>query len=76
MNHSHQKSRFKSYSESQPQLAPHTPVIAHNGTWLELSAMDESFRWALPRPKIRLKGSPQLLLAFGRCFPSLKGEEQ
>lgn len=29
-----------------------------------------NFVWALLRRKIRLKGSPRLLLAFGRCFPS------
>jgi len=26
--------------------------------------------WALLTRKIRLKGSPRLLLAFGKCFPS------
>jgi hypothetical protein len=26
--------------------------------------------WALLRRRIRIKGSPRLLLAFGRCFPS------
>jgi len=27
-------------------------------------------RAALLRQKIRIKGSPKLLMAFGRCFPS------
>ena len=26
--------------------------------------------WALLTRRIRLKGSPRLLLAFGKCFPS------
>ena len=26
--------------------------------------------WALLRRKIRIKGSPRLLVAFGKCFPS------
>jgi ferredoxin len=31
---------------------------------------EASLPWALLRRRVRLKGSPRLLLAFGRCFPS------
>ena len=31
---------------------------------------EKSLVWALIRGKIRLKGSPKLLVAFGKCFPS------
>ena len=29
-----------------------------------------SLLWALLRRKIKIKGSPRLLIAFGKCFPS------
>ncbi len=45
-------------------------VVADSRTWLEFLAKDRSLLWALLRRKIRVKGSPRLLLAFGRCFPS------
>jgi ferredoxin len=45
-------------------------VFADSSTWLGFLAKERSLLWALLRRKIRLKGSPRLLLAFGRCFPS------
>jgi ferredoxin len=45
-------------------------VAADSRTWLKFLAKEEHIVWALLRRKIRLKGSPRLLLAFGRCFPS------
>ncbi len=45
-------------------------VVADGRTWLEFLTKDRSLLWALLRRKIRVKGSPRLLLAFGRCFPS------
>ena len=33
-------------------------------------AKERNLVWALMRRKIRIKGSPRLLLAFGKCFPS------
>jgi ferredoxin len=45
-------------------------VTADSGTWLGLLAKERSLMWALLRRRIRLKGSPRLLVAFGRCFPS------
>ncbi len=45
-------------------------VTADSRTWLGFLAKERSLVWALLRRKVRLKGSPRLLLAFGRCFPS------
>jgi epoxyqueuosine reductase QueG len=43
---------------------------ADGWTWLEFLAKEKYLVWALMRRKIRFKGSPRLLLAFGRCFPT------
>ena len=45
-------------------------VVADRDAWLGFVAGERSLVWALLRGKIRLKGSPRHLLAFGRCFPS------
>jgi len=45
-------------------------VTADSVTWLKFLAEEQSIVIALLKFKIRLKGSPNLLLAFGRCFPS------
>src|SRR3989441_3707877 len=45
-------------------------VTADSRTWLGFVAKERSLVWALLLRKIRLKGSPRLLLAFGKCFPS------
>ena len=45
-------------------------VTADGPTWLGFLAKDRSLVWALLRGKVRLKGSPRLLVAFGKCFPS------
>src|SRR5215813_12986364 len=45
-------------------------VRADSRTWLGFLAKERNLVWALIRRKIRLKGSPRLLLAFGKCFPS------
>ncbi|MCH7979432.1 MAG: SCP2 sterol-binding domain-containing protein [Acidobacteria bacterium] len=50
--------------------APDLRVTADSRTWLRFLAKEENIVWALLRRKIRLRGSPRLLLAFGRCFPS------
>lgn len=50
---------------------PSLRVTADSRTWLRFVARDASIVWALLRRKIRIRGgSPKLLLAFGRCFPS------
>jgi ferredoxin len=45
-------------------------ITADSRTWLGFLAKERNLAWALLRRKIRLKGSPRLLLAFGKCFPS------
>jgi ferredoxin len=49
---------------------PNLRLIADSQTWLRFLRMEANLAWALLRRKIRIKGSPRLLLAFGRCFPS------
>ncbi len=50
--------------------APDLRVTADSRTWLDFVARQRSLVWALLRRKIRIRGSPKLLVAFGRCFPS------
>jgi ferredoxin len=45
-------------------------VTADSETWLGILAKERSLLWALLRRRIRIKGSPKLLVAFGKCFPS------
>jgi Fe-S-cluster-containing hydrogenase component 2 len=45
-------------------------VTADSRWWLGFVAKERSLLWGLLRRKLRLKGSPRLLLAFGKCFPS------
>lgn len=45
-------------------------VTADSRTWLQFLGGDAGLVWALLRRKIRLRGRPRLLLAFGRCFPN------
>ncbi len=45
-------------------------LIADSQTWLRFLRKEANLVWALLRRKIRIQGSPRLLLAFGRCFPS------
>jgi Fe-S-cluster-containing hydrogenase component 2 len=45
-------------------------VTADSKTWLGFLAKEQNLIWALLRRKIRLGGSPQLLQAFGKCFPA------
>ena len=45
-------------------------VTADTVTWLRFLRKEVNPLWAILSRKIRLKGSPKLLLAFGRCFPS------
>jgi ferredoxin len=49
---------------------PDIQVVADSKTWLGYLAREKSLLWALIRRKIRIKGNPKLLLAFGKCFPS------
>jgi ferredoxin len=47
---------------------PNLRVTVDTKTWLGFLAKEKSLVWALLRRKIRLKGSPSLLIAFGKCF--------
>src|SRR6516225_1903741 len=46
-------------------------VTADSKTWLGFLAKEKSLPVALITRRIRLKGNPRLLLAFGKCFPSV-----
>ena len=45
-------------------------VTADTRTWLGFLAHERSLVWALLLRRIKLKGSPRLLLAISKCFPS------
>jgi len=45
-------------------------VRADSRTWLAMLAGDVNVVGAILRRRIRLRGSPRLLRAFARCFPS------
>ena len=49
---------------------PDLRVKADSETWVKFLAKEANIFWAMARRKIRVKGSPALLKAFGRCFPS------
>jgi Fe-S-cluster-containing hydrogenase component 2 len=49
---------------------PDLQVTSDSRTWLGVLAKEQSLVWALLRRKIRLKGRPSLLVAFGKCFPA------
>jgi len=48
---------------------PDLRVTADTETWLGFLAKEKNLVLALLRRKIRMKGSPKLLMAFGKCFP-------
>ena len=52
------------------QGAPDLRITADARTWLRFLSKDANLLWAFLRGKIRLRGSPRLLLAFAKCFPS------
>jgi ferredoxin len=49
---------------------PNIRVIADSATWLGFLAKEKNLLWALLTRRIKLRGNPKWLLAFGRCFPS------
>jgi ferredoxin len=49
---------------------PDLKLTADSQTWLRFLRKEANLVWALLRRKIRIQGSPKLLLAFSRCFPS------
>ncbi len=50
----------------QPQLR----IMADSRAWLRFIRKEGNLVWALLTRRIRLKGSPRLLVKFGTCFPS------
>ncbi len=61
-----QKLSVKEGHVGQPDLH----VTADSQTWIGFLRKEKNLVWALLRRKIRIKGSPRLLVAFGKCFPS------
>jgi ferredoxin len=49
---------------------PSLRVTADSRWWLGFVTTDRNLLWGLLRRKLRLKGNPKLLSAFGKCFPS------
>ncbi|MCI0540409.1 MAG: hypothetical protein L0Z50_34840 [Verrucomicrobiales bacterium] len=49
---------------------PGLRVTVDTQWWLGFAAKERNLLWGLLRRKIRLRGSPRLLVAFGKCFPS------
>jgi NAD-dependent dihydropyrimidine dehydrogenase PreA subunit len=45
-------------------------VTADSETWIGILAKERSLPWALLRRRVKIRGSPRLLFAFGKCFPS------
>jgi ferredoxin len=45
-------------------------VTADSATWLGFLAKEKNLLWSLLTRRIRLRGNPKWLVAFGRCFPS------
>jgi hypothetical protein len=45
-------------------------ATADSDVWLRFLRKEANLPWALLRRKVKLRGDPRLLLAFGRCFPS------
>jgi ferredoxin/putative sterol carrier protein len=45
-------------------------VTADSRTWIGIVAQEKSLWWALVTRRLRLTGSPRLLLRFGKCFPA------
>jgi epoxyqueuosine reductase QueG len=49
---------------------PDLHVIADSRTWIKFLAKETNLVKALVTRKIKIKGSPKLMLAFAKCFPS------
>jgi len=45
-------------------------VTADSRTWIKFLAKEFGLPWALISRRIRIKGSPMLMKAFAKCFPS------
>lgn len=49
---------------------PDVQVTADSKTWVSFLAKGAGLPWALLTRRIRIKGSPSLMKAFSKCFPS------
>jgi putative sterol carrier protein len=49
---------------------PDFQITADSETWLGFLKQERSLLGSLVRRKLRIRGSPRLLIAFGKCFPS------
>jgi Fe-S-cluster-containing hydrogenase component 2/putative sterol carrier protein len=45
-------------------------IVADSKTWLGILAQEKSLVWAIVTRRLRLEGSPSLLVRFGKCFPA------
>ncbi len=52
------------------QGEPDLKVTTDTATWLGFLAKEKNLLWALLTRRIKLRGNPKWLAAFGRCFPS------
>ena len=52
------------------QGKPNISVTTDTATWLGFLAKEKHLPWALLTRRIKLRGNPKWLLAFGKCFPS------
>jgi NAD-dependent dihydropyrimidine dehydrogenase PreA subunit len=50
--------------------APDFRLTADSRTWIHFLAKEVNLLWAILLGRVRFRGSPRLLLAFSRCFPS------
>lgn len=50
--------------------SPNLHITTDSQTWIGFLSKEKNLAWALLRRRIRIKGNPRLLLAFGKCFPS------
>ena len=62
--------------DQHPTVLPHRAQAADrapatlDAAWMRFLARERGLLGALLGRKIRPRGNPRLLLAFGRCFPS------
>ncbi len=49
---------------------PDLRVTADSRTWIKFLAKETSLAAAIATRKIKIKGSPKLMMAFAKCFPS------
>jgi len=63
---SNQKLEIEGGHVGDPDLA----IEANSRTWLQFLAKNQGIVSALVTRRVKLQGSPRLLLAFAKCFPA------